>query len=537
MRKKIFKAIVIIFVLSLSVIPGELHGQKGKKEISITISKNKAFPFPANTLGVEHESFEIPYVSDKVWKEVKNSGVGLLRYPCGTPSDHFLWDAPKKGYWGRYSKTRKKCTPDQFLAICKKYKFDPIITVNTSSYGYPIESKRISPIRVKSIRKGAKYAAKWVDYMNNKKTYGVKYWEIGNEVWIWLKASEYPVYINEYAKYMRKASPEIKIIACGLGYDRRPFYVTWLDFPDDPDWQPRHKIRNYSNKWNRALLKDAKGSFDYLALHIYLNSRSMDPIENGLEIFAKINDCPKIDKQIELIKEYNSPVKLAITEWCVNSIWYPIFKNHMTKLRHYTLADSKKLNYATSPVFKFFNTLLAADFLGKMISSKYIKIAVLHDLNHGLLRYWDWKNKKTPPKTLQMPCAIALEFWNKYSGDKVIELKVNNSPVYRYRGYIVPFISAYATVKGKNKMYMTLINRSPDKTFNIKVPMSYNGKKLVKCLEHAVYAKSWSSDIHKAIDDPKQNPVKKSDKVLSINSLKKYKLTPSRLICLELDYK
>ena len=535
MKRNIINTATIIFILSIFVSL-DIYA-KEKKEVTITVSNSKSFPFPKDTLGVEHESFELLYVTDKIWKKVKGGGVGLLRYPCGTPSDHFLWDAPEKSYWGSFAKTRRKCSPDQFLTICKKYQFDPIITVNTSSYGHPIETKRINPIRIRSIRKGARYAAKWVDYMNNKKEYGVKLWEIGNEVWIWLKASEYPVYVNEYAKYMRKASPGIKIIACGLGYDRRPFYVTWLDFQDDPDWQPRNKIRNYSDKWNRALLKDAKGSFDYLALHIYLNSRSMDPIENGREIFAQINDCPRIEKQINLLKEYNSPVKLAITEWCINTIWYPIFKNHMTSLGHISQANSRKLNYKNSPAFKFFNTLLAADFIGKMISGNYVKIAVLHDLNHGLLRYWDWKNKKGVPEPVKMPCAIALDFWNKYSGDKVIELNVKNSPFYKHHGYIVPFISAYATVKGKNKMYMTLINRSPDKTFNVKIPMTFNGKKLVKCQEHAVYAKSWLSNIHEAIIDPGQNPLKTSDKTLAVNSLKNYKLIPSRLICLELDYK
>ena len=83
-------------------------------------------------------------------------------------------------------------------------------------------ANRINPNNIEMIRQGAQRAAEWVRDANIKNKWDVKYWDIGNEVWIWLFPEEYARFVVEYSKAMKAVDPTIKIIAgyegiiCGL---------------------------------------------------------------------------------------------------------------------------------------------------------------------------------------------------------------------------------------------------------------------------------------------------------------------------------
>jgi hypothetical protein len=184
--------------------------------ISITLDETKTFAFPNNIFGVQEEVFVTPYLIQSHHDGFRSLGVSAFRYPCGTPSEWLAWDDIENSYWPTdFEKKRIKMAPDDFLTFCKNMNYAPIITVNTNLAGSHNERNRINPTRIENIRKGAAYAAKWLEHTNIQNKAGVKYWEIGNETWVWMKEEEYPVFVREYAKALRKVDPSITIIACG----------------------------------------------------------------------------------------------------------------------------------------------------------------------------------------------------------------------------------------------------------------------------------------------------------------------------------
>lgn len=142
--------------------------------------------------------------------------------------------------WGGWA--AKYFGTDEFMKFCNDLKVDAMICVNAGS-GTPEE------------------AAQWIEYCNGdknteqgalrtangiEKPYNVKYWEIGNEVWgPWqvghCTAEEFAHKCVEFAKAMKAADPDIKILACG----------------------------HIDQNWNKTVIEIAGEYIDYLTLHIY----------------------------------------------------------------------------------------------------------------------------------------------------------------------------------------------------------------------------------------------------------------------------
>lgn len=142
--------------------------------------------------------------------------------------------------WGGW--TSKYFGTDEFIRFCRELNVEPLICVNDGS-GTPEE------------------AAEWVEYCNggadtpmgslraangHPEPYGVKYWEIGNEVWgPWqvghCSAEAFAERCARFAQAMKAADPGIRLLACGH---------TAMD-------------------WNLPLLERAAEYVDYITLHLY----------------------------------------------------------------------------------------------------------------------------------------------------------------------------------------------------------------------------------------------------------------------------
>ncbi|MFW6164205.1 MAG: alpha-L-arabinofuranosidase C-terminal domain-containing protein, partial [Planctomycetota bacterium] len=134
---------------------------------------------------------------------------------------------------------------DEFIAYCRRLGAEPCICVNAGE-GTAAE------------------AAAWVQYCNgaadtpmgrlraatgHPEPYGVKYWDIGNEIWgSWqlghTTAEDYGLRAVEFARAMRGADPDIVLVASGVlddGFDR----------------------------WNRRMLSICGQAVDMLSVHDY----------------------------------------------------------------------------------------------------------------------------------------------------------------------------------------------------------------------------------------------------------------------------
>lgn len=413
--------------------------------------------------------------------------------------------------------------------------WEPLITVNTTLAGRHDERFRINPTRVESIRKGAAYAAKWVEHANIKKKLGVRYWEIGNEVWVWMKEDEYPVHVREYARAMRKVDPSIKIIACGALFDAE-YNPVWLKFPDDPAWRDRSVHKTRAKVWTQALLTRARGSFDYLAPHLYVDGGSLDPIQNGKSLFAEIDNGERlIREQIKQICEAKLPVRLALTEWMVNWHFLPDMKDILLANKSLSPENYEKLTWSNTPLHAFVSVLGSADLLGKLIATGYVDIAIAHTMTTGLELVWNNQTGKPVDPPLLKPAGVAIQFWKQFKGHQVLPVKLGGVPTYVHRKKTVPLLTAYATTK-ENTVNVILINRSPDQAISVAIPTSYKGKPARTVTEHAIGAASWGENIWQAVGHPERYPFKFTRNTLGVERLAAYDLAPCRLICLEIGF-
>ncbi|WP_036747018.1 alpha-L-arabinofuranosidase C-terminal domain-containing protein [Paenibacillus sp. UNC451MF] len=203
--------------------------------------------------------------------------------------------------WGGW--TNKYFGTDEFIRFCRELKVEPLICVNDGS-GTPEE------------------AAQWVEYCNGDantpmgrlraanghvEPYGVKYWEIGNEVWgAWqvghCSAETFAERCVRFAQSMKAVDPEITLLACG----------------------------DAKMDWNRTLLERAAEHFNYLTLHLYhgygrfgMNERT--PKEDRYKAMVSYPEWTrdtlrKLREMLDSSERY-SHLKVAITEY--NTMYYP----------------------------------------------------------------------------------------------------------------------------------------------------------------------------------------------------------------------
>jgi len=187
----------------------------------------------------------------------------LIRYPGGCFADTYHWKdgigprdkrpTKKNKHWGHLGgefgdKEPNYFGTDEFLIISEKLGSISYINVNFGS-GTPEE------------------AADWVEYVNGPITsaqgsqraqnghpapYGVKLWGIGNEIYgFWetgyMNAAKYADGFLKFAAAMKKADPEIKLVAVGCMSEK--FFC--------------------EEGWNKTVIKRAGAAIDYLSLHEY----------------------------------------------------------------------------------------------------------------------------------------------------------------------------------------------------------------------------------------------------------------------------
>jgi alpha-N-arabinofuranosidase len=181
---------------------------------------------------------------------------------------------------------------DEFLALCRKVAAQPLIVVDIGMHDKP--DKRGEYMRE---------AAEWVEYCNAPATttwgaaraanghpepYGVKFWEIDNEVWT-LKPEQYTPIVRDFVAAMKKVDPSFIVGACGSG-----------------------QLGGMWGDGDARVLADCAGIIDYLSVHHY----------EGAEHFA---DGPATEEKFlrgrgkMIAASANPKVKLYVSEWNAQS--------------------------------------------------------------------------------------------------------------------------------------------------------------------------------------------------------------------------
>jgi hypothetical protein len=200
---------------------------------------------PGTGVGVNHAVWDARLGTDDVADLLKDAGVRMMRYPGGSYSDIYHWadNTAPGGY------VAPDTDFDHFMSGVRRAGAQPIVIANYGT-GTPEE------------------AAGWVRYANVTKDYGVKYWEIGNELYgnghygsDWEAddhADKSPeAYANgvvAYADAMKAVDPDVKIGAV-------------LTTPGN--WPDGLVGTGDAGTWNKVVLSIAGPKIDFVILHWY----------------------------------------------------------------------------------------------------------------------------------------------------------------------------------------------------------------------------------------------------------------------------
>ncbi|MGW2648672.1 cellulose binding domain-containing protein [Streptomyces sp. NPDC001393] len=223
---------------------------------SVSVSVDAALQLaavPATGVGVNIPVYDANMNSAATPGLLSTAGINAVRYPGGSHSDVYHWQtgtadagayvAPNTGF-------------DAFMGTVRAAGAQPIITANYGS-GTPQE------------------AAAWVRYANVTKGYGVKYWEVGNEVygngeysngngWEYdthssKSATTYADNLLQYISAMKAADPSIKI---GAVLTTPGYWPDGIVGPGD------------TMDWNHTVLSIAGSKIDFAVVHAYPTSTS-----------------------------------------------------------------------------------------------------------------------------------------------------------------------------------------------------------------------------------------------------------------------
>ncbi len=236
---------------------------------------------------------------------IKDTGLGFLRWPGGTSSLWYFWDAPRQSYspdWVHHWLSSEDFLADTAILGCAS-----LVQVNTYQIrrdGYTDWNDAKALIAPGNVGEGATYAAKWVSTAREKK-WGVQWWELGNEDWVYWSGRQHAAIATTYAKKMRAADPSIKILAQG-------FCGSWKS----------ESVDHVGPAWTEDLAKGlAPGTVDGLSLHCYIAGKLKDQPralpEEVAGIFARIgSSCAEVAALRPMLARHGlGDLQLWITEY------------------------------------------------------------------------------------------------------------------------------------------------------------------------------------------------------------------------------
>lgn len=237
-------------------------------------------------IGVNHAVWDPQLGTSPVADLLKDAGVQIMRYPGGSYSDIYHWktNTAPGGY------VAPDTDFDHFMAGVQRAGAQPMVIANYGT-GTPQE------------------AADWVRYANVEKNYGVKYWEIGNELYgnghygsAWeaddhadKSPAGYATVAKQYAEAMKAVDPTIKIGVV-------------LTTPGN--WPDGIVAGGDAGTWNQVVLSIAGPAVDFAILHWYPGGASGP---EALSKTAQVTDAVWLARQ-QISRYAGKELGIALTE-------------------------------------------------------------------------------------------------------------------------------------------------------------------------------------------------------------------------------
>ncbi len=237
-------ALAATVAAALLAAPGPARA--ADSDVQVTVNARAGLATMAGTaIGTNHAVWDSQLGTPAVADLLAGAGVRMLRYPGGSYSDIYHWadNSAPGGY------VAPDTDFDHFMAGVQRTGAQAVVIANYGT-GTPQE------------------AADWVRYANVEKHYGVKYWEIGNELYgnghygaDWeaddhadTSPAGYATVVKEYAQAMKAVDPTVAIGVV-------------LTMPGN--WPDGIVAAGDAGTWNQVVLSIAGPSVDFAILHWY----------------------------------------------------------------------------------------------------------------------------------------------------------------------------------------------------------------------------------------------------------------------------
>jgi len=417
----------------------EVDAQRIIRQIPSTLfGTNIEWRWNANYLWQESQR----RVDPEIVRLTRDLGITLIRYPGGIYSDYYHWkdgigplDRRKevKHEAGSDDHSRPYFGTDEALAFAKEIGAELLITVNAGTGT-------------------AEEAAEWVRYVNGKDL-RVRYWEVGNELYIrdgptskpiTMDPTKYAAKFLEFAKAMRVADPRVKIGAIG-GENYGRYAV--VAYPD----------------WDKTLLTHAGDQMDFLSVHNSyapvlatdqdLDVRAVYRTMLGAPVLQKRNLQTLAEQIVQYAPAHSAQMFIAVTEWG------PFFQLDF------------KGRYVDHPK-TLGSALFAASVMKTLMESPKAEIANFWFLNDlSVLGWIGSRSTKFPPQPEWAATAryYAFQLYRHHFGTQLVQSNAS-SPTFdsQSAGWIdgvkgVPYLDVISSLSSdRNQLYLIAINKNFD---------------------------------------------------------------------------
>jgi len=366
--------------------------------------------------------------------EVRKLGVSLIRFPGGVFSDHYDWRdgignpnrRPTTLHYADGPKSTHHFGTDEALGFARRVNAALLVTVNAGTGS-------------------AQDAAEWVAYINGEggkspKMDRVKFWEIGNELYIrtgaTMQPAAYAKKVKQFARAMKAVDPSIKVGAIG-GINQGSYVV--VQYP----------------KWTETVLDEAGSEIDFLAVHnayapSLINTGKLD----GEEVYMALLAAPlHVERNLatlsqEIRKRVPNKAKrpsIAITEW---GPFFHIFPSNEWVDHVKTLGSA----------------VYVADMLRVFAQSPDVEIANFFKLSEPT--FMGWIGPDRSGTYIPKPSALAFQLYSQHFGEIVVDTTVS-APTYKGPQIglvdplkVVPLLTAIASLSADKKtLYINVINK------------------------------------------------------------------------------
>ncbi len=376
---------------------------------------------------------------------VKNLVAGVIRYPGGSLSDNYYWNASNNAtmpsdlpsdfnyndlHWGA-TKAGWSLSLNNYYDLLAKTNTTGIITVN---YAYARVGTSATPVA-----NAAHLAADWVRYDNGR----TRYWEIGNEEYgKWEYGFTIDPTLNKdnqptsntglnYGKHCSIFIDSMRVAAKQVGNDIKIGVVCSADNPD--------------SQWNMGLLPQVATKTDYLIAHNYYTPKGTWPVATFLD--ATDNTKNPKDYLIADLLKYGkvSSLPVALTEW--------------------NARDTTSDNRNCSVINGVFATIVLGEAMknGYALSTRWAFMNSIHSLigntSSGIYAPY--------------PTFFYMYYFQKMFGDKVV-----NTTIAGISGAKTDSLRAWSSTFSSSQAGIVLVNKGVNqRTISVKILNYLKGKK------------------------------------------------------------